>query len=78
MMNVVNNLSNIDLLGQRRYNIKIWKLFCDVFNCMPVVAIIDEKIICMHGGLSPDLVSLDQILAIKRPTEVPDSGILHS
>ncbi|CAE8627416.1 unnamed protein product, partial [Polarella glacialis] len=29
---------------KRRYNIKLWKLFCDVFNCMPVCAIVDEKI----------------------------------
>lgn len=61
---------------QRRYNIRVWKQFCDVFNCMPVIAIIDEKIICMHGGLSPDLHSLDQIHNVKRPTEVPDTGLL--
>ena len=30
---------------------RLWKQFCDVFNCMPVCAIIDEKIICMHGCL---------------------------
>jgi len=51
-------------------------MFSDVFNCMPVVAIIDEKIICMHGGLSPELTSLDQISRIMRPTEIPDSGTL--
>lgn len=46
--------------GKRRYNIKLWKQFCDVFNCLPVCGLIDEKIICMHGGLSPDLVQMDQ------------------
>lgn len=40
---------------KRRYNIKLWKLFGDCFNTLPVMAIIDDKIICMHGGLSPDL-----------------------
>lgn len=38
---------------KRRYSIKLWKTFIDVFNCFPVAAIIDEKILCMHGGLSP-------------------------
>jgi len=46
-------------LGKRRYNVKLWKWFTSVFQVMPVAAIIDDKIICMHGGLSPYLESLD-------------------
>lgn len=61
---------------KRRYNIKLWKQFCDVFNCMPVCAIIDEKIICMHGGLSPEITSFDQVKRIVRPTDVPDTGLI--
>jgi serine/threonine-protein phosphatase PP1 catalytic subunit len=61
---------------KRRYNIKLWKAFTDAFNCLPVLALIDEKIICMHGGLSPELTNLDQIHRIMRPIEVPDTGIL--
>merc|ERR1712226_1659316 len=40
---------------KRRYNIKMWKSFCDTFNCMPVCGLIDKKIMCMHGGLSPEI-----------------------
>lgn len=61
---------------KRRYNLKIWKTFSDCFNCLPVSALIDDKILCMHGGISPDLTSLDQIRKIVRPTEVPDRGLL--
>ena len=61
---------------KRRYSIKLWKTFIDVFNCFPVAAIIDEKILCMHGGLSPQLDKVNQILNIKRPIEVPDQGLL--
>lgn len=43
---------------------------------MPVSAIIEEKIICMHGGLSPDLIDIQQINSITRPTDVPDNGML--
>lgn len=41
-----------------------------------MAALIDDKILCMHGGLSPELSSLDQIKNIMRPTDVPDSGLL--
>lgn len=61
---------------KRRYSIKLWKTFTDCFNCLPVAAVIDEKILCMHGGLSPELSSLDQIRRIIRPTDVPDTGLL--
>ncbi|KAK9147378.1 hypothetical protein Scep_006135 [Stephania cephalantha] len=59
---------------QRRFN--VWKAFTDCFNCLPVAAVIDDKVLCMHGGLSPDLQSLDQIRNLARPTDVPDTGIL--
>jgi serine/threonine-protein phosphatase PP1 catalytic subunit len=61
---------------KRRYNIKLWKTFTDCFNCLPIAAIIDEKIFCMHGGLSPDLKTMEQIRRIVRPTDVPDTGLL--
>ena len=61
---------------RKKYNIKIWKLFCEVFNWMPVAALIDEKILCMHGGLSKDLILVNQIKDIKRPTEVPEQGYI--
>lgn len=38
------------MTGKRRYNIKMWKTFTDCFNCLPVAAIVDEKIFCCHGG----------------------------
>jgi serine/threonine-protein phosphatase PP1 catalytic subunit len=61
---------------KERYGLKIWKSFNDCFNCLPLGAIIEEKILCIHGGLSPDLKSLDQIRRIARPTEIPDAGLL--
>eukprot|EP00828_Plagiopyla_frontata_P035296 TRINITY_DN4627_c0_g2_i1.p1 TRINITY_DN4627_c0_g2~~TRINITY_DN4627_c0_g2_i1.p1 ORF type:complete len:258 (-),score=28.91 TRINITY_DN4627_c0_g2_i1:132-905(-) len=61
---------------KRRFSVKIWKQFTECFNCLPVVAIVDEKIICMHGGLSPELTNLEQIHRIMRPLEVPDQGLL--
>jgi len=61
---------------KRRYNIKMWKKFQEAFNVMPFAAVIDEKIFCVHAGLSPDLNSPEQIKRIIRPVDVPDSGML--
>lgn len=41
-----------------------------------MAAIVDEKIFCCHGGLSPDLQSMEQIRRVMRPTDVPDQGLL--
>eukprot|EP01134_Creolimax_fragrantissima_P002323 CFRG2323T1 len=61
---------------KRRYSIKLWKTFTDCFNTMPFAAVVADKIFCCHGGLSPDLKSLQQIQRIRRPTDVPDHGLL--
>ena len=61
---------------KRRYNLKIWKVFIDLFNCLPIAANIDDKILLMHGGLSPELTCLDQLKKIIRPTDVPEGGLL--
>ena len=61
---------------KRRYSVKLWRIFADCFNCMPVAAVVEDKILCMHGGLSPDLDHLSQVFDISRPTDVPDEGLL--
>lgn len=61
---------------RRRYNIRLWKKFVEMFNWLPVAALIDEKIFCVHGGLSPDLKTIEQLYEIHRPTDVPNSGLL--
>jgi len=61
---------------KRRYSVRLWRNFTELFNYLPVAALIDEKILCMHGGLSPDLRNLNSISEITRPTDIPDSGLL--
>eukprot|EP00826_Nyctotherus_ovalis_P011162 TRINITY_DN12913_c0_g2_i5.p1 TRINITY_DN12913_c0_g2~~TRINITY_DN12913_c0_g2_i5.p1 ORF type:complete len:309 (-),score=91.81 TRINITY_DN12913_c0_g2_i5:188-1114(-) len=61
---------------KRRFSVRLWKCFVECFNCLPIAAVIDEKIFCMHGGLSPELTSMEQIKRIIRPIDVPDQGLL--
>lgn len=61
---------------KRRYTLRLWRIFADCFNCMPVAALVDARILAVHGGISPHLRTLDQIRGLPRPAEVPDEGLL--
>lgn len=61
---------------KRRLSTKAWKMFVDVFNSLPFAAIIQDKIFCVHGGISPQLSNLKQVSKIQRPTDIPDDGLL--
>ena len=73
---IVNRLYGFYDECRRRYSIKLWKQFTEMFNWMPVAALIDDKIFCVHGGLSPEMKSIEQLYDIQRPTDVPNSGLL--
>lgn len=61
---------------KRRYSLRLWKIFTNCFDCLPMAALIDNRILCVHGGLSPELRNLGQIRNLGRPTDVPESGLL--
>lgn len=59
----------------RKYgNANPWKYCMDVFDNLSIGAVVEGKIFCIHGGLSPDIKTLDQIRLIDRRQEVPHEG----
>ena len=60
----------------KKYNENIFNLITDLLNALPLAATIDEKIFLIHGGLSPELKTLDQIEKIQRPVEIPKTGLI--
>ena len=59
----------------RKYgNANVWKYFTDLFDYLPLTALIDNQIFCLHGGLSPSIDTLDNIRALDRIQEVPHEG----
>ena len=59
----------------RKYgNANVWKHLTDLFDYLPLTALIENQIFCLHGGLSPKLGTLDSIRALDRFQEVPHEG----
>lgn len=52
----------------------VWRMFTDLFDYLPLSAIINDSYFCCHGGLSPSIETLDQLQNINRKTEVPHEG----
>eukprot|EP00924_Labyrinthula_sp_SR-Ha-C_P002694 maker-scaffold_13-snap-gene-4.1-mRNA-1 protein AED:0.02 eAED:0.02 QI:95/1/1/1/1/1/3/191/349 len=57
-------------------NAEVWKLLTDTFDYFPATAIIQDKIFCLHGGLSPSVDLVDQILSFDRVQEIPHEGAM--
>lgn len=59
----------------RKYNCQsAWKCFTDLFDHLPVTALVEGKIFTQHGGLSPNIDYLDDVRKIDRVQEVPHEG----
>lgn len=51
----------------RKYgNANVWKYYTDLFDLLPLTAVVENQIFALHGGLSPNLDTLDQIRQIDR------------
>ncbi|KAI0832910.1 serine/threonine protein phosphatase [Trametes gibbosa] len=62
---------------QRKYgSSNVWRWCCEVFDYLALGAIVDGRVFCVHGGLSPSLQGIDQIRTIDRKQEVPHDGAM--
>ena len=62
---------------KRHYGlIQPWKRFSNVFNSLPLAAIVSKQYWCVSAGLSPELQRAESLNSIVRPTDVPDQGII--
>jgi diadenosine tetraphosphatase ApaH/serine/threonine PP2A family protein phosphatase len=54
----------------------IWSLCNDVFDLLPMAALIDRRVFSVHGGLSPKITLIESIALLNRQDELPSSGPL--
>ena len=59
-----------------KYGVGLWWDFQACFNRIPMAGLVSKRILCVHGGVSPEVTSLDVIRNIVRPCEPLDRGLL--
>lgn len=61
----------------RKYgNVLVWRMLTDLFDYLPVSALINNEMFCLHGGLSPSFTTIDEIRQMDRLKEVPHVGMM--
>lgn len=53
---------------------KVWHLFGEIFDYLPLAAVVQSRVFCPHGGLSPNVNGCDDIKKLDRFTEPPHEG----
>ncbi|KHG21886.1 Serine/threonine-protein phosphatase BSL1 [Gossypium arboreum] len=53
-----------------------WTRFNQLFNYLPLAALIEKKIICMHGGIGRSIHSVEQIEKLERPITMDAGSII--
>ena len=46
----------------------------ELFDHLPLAAIVDDRIYCVHGGISPSLLTIDDVRILQRVSEIPSDG----
>eukprot|EP01027_Heterolobosea_sp_BB2_P015502 GEZU01022174.1.p1 GENE.GEZU01022174.1~~GEZU01022174.1.p1 ORF type:complete len:378 (-),score=89.60 GEZU01022174.1:86-1219(-) len=59
-----------------KYNMAVYDAFMLCFDCLPLAAILNGRFFCVHGGLSPDVKTIDELNSIQRFREPPPSGAM--
>jgi serine/threonine-protein phosphatase 2B catalytic subunit len=74
----MTNIHNFKVECVKKYSDSIYNKIMDCFDCLPLAAVLHCKLIgkffCVHGGLSPQIHTLDEIRKLNRYVEVPSEG----
>lgn len=57
-------------------NGNVWKIFTDLFDFLPICALVEGSFFCLHGGLSPSVDTIEEIRQLDRKCETPHEGAM--
>ena len=60
---------------EEKFDMEVYELMMETFDALPLAALVDNKILAVHGGISPDLQSMQSIISIDRFKEIPRIGL---
>ncbi len=49
-----------------KYDNEVYEAILKIFDTMPLVAIVNQEYLCMHGGVSPNMRTLEEINKVNR------------